>query len=295
VSVPFVLLGDVMVDITAVVSQPLNHASDTPAHITVQAGGSAANTARWLAHDHQVVTLIAAVGIDDFGALVEASLTGAGVRPALQRVTGAGTGACIVLVDAAGERTMLPDSGANSALQDSLIDQTLFHSGGHFHLSGYTLLNPSTRETGLRVLARAHAAGMTTSLDPASAAPLALDPTALDDALSLVDLLLANEAEAAVLTQLSDPARSLAALAARVETVVIKRGPLGAIAQRGADAARVEAVPAAVIDTTGAGDAFAAGFLIPWTSGLPLTQALELAAASASRAITRVGAGPRSE
>jgi sugar/nucleoside kinase (ribokinase family) len=295
VRVPFVLLGDVMVDITAIVSQPMNHASDTPAHITLQAGGSAANTARWLAHDHQVVTLIAAVGVDDFGALVEASLTADGVLPALQRIPGTGTGACIVLVDAAGERTMLPDSGANSALQDSLIVQALFQSDGHFHLSGYTLLNPNTREAGLRTLARAQAAGMTTSLDPASAAPLARDPTALDAALSLVDLLLANEAEAAVLTRLSDPTQGLAALAARVATVVIKRGPLGAIAQRGLETASVEAVPAAVIDTTGAGDAFAAGFLVPWTSGLPLARALALAAASASRAISRVGAGPRSE
>ena len=288
------LLGDVMVDVTAIVGEPLNYASDTPARVSIQPGGAAANTARWLAHDGQDVTLIGAVGDDPFGVLVEADLKAIGVGSALATIERIATGACVIIVDERGERTMLPDPGANARLTIEDLPVSSFRAGDHLHLSGYTLLNPATRAVGMSALHRAREAGMTTSLDPASAAPLSHDPAVLDPALLVIDLLIANDAEASILTGLTDPDLALASLAGRVPTVVVKRGHLGSIAQRAGVRRETDAVAVTVVDTTGAGDAFAAGFLPPWIGGLDLAGCLGRASLSAARAVARVGAGPGS-
>lgn len=313
----FHLLGDVMVDITAIVIEPINYASDTPARVSLQAGGAATNTACWLAHDGQDATLIGAIGDDAFGSFVRTHLNVLRVTDLLVTVPGSATGTCVVIVDASGERTMLPDPGANAGLTPRDLPASAFRSGDHLHLSGYTLLHSATRAAGMDALRRARQADMTTSLDPASAAPLAQNPTVLDPAMSLIDVLIANEAEAEVLTGLSDPHLALAALADRVPTAVVKLGSRGSIARRrgalnsatlaaetpgsfptfgahadAAESATARAVDAEIIDTTGAGDAFAAGFLPAWVAGLPLSDCLTAAARSAARAVTRVGAGP---
>ena len=288
----FFLLGDVMVDVTAIVGQPLNYASDTPAKVTIQPGGAAANTACWLAHDGEDATLIGAIGDDPFGDMVTENLAAFNVSSALATIDGSTTGACIVIVDQRGERTMLPDPGANAGLAVEDLPTSSFRAGDHLHLSGYTLLNAATRAVGMSALHQAREAGMTTSLDPASAAPLAHDPAVLDAALLIIDLLIANEAEASVLTGIIDPGLALASLAGRVPTVVVKRGHLGSIAQRAQVQHETDAVTVSVVDTTGAGDAFAAGFLPPWILGRDLAECLGQASISAARAVARVGAGP---
>ncbi len=290
----FFLLGDVMVDVTAIVGEPLNYASDTPAKVTIQPGGAAANTACWLAHNGENATLIGAIGDDPFGDLVTDNLATFNVSSALATIEGSTTGACIVIVDERGERTMLPDPGANVGLAVEHLPTSSFRPGDHLHLSGYTLLNAGTRAVGMSALHHACEAGMTTSLDPASAAPLAHDPAVLDAALLLIDLLIANEAEASVLTGISDPDLALASLAGRVPTVVVKRGHLGSIAQRAGAKHETHAIAVRVVDTTGAGDAFAAGFLPPWILGRDLAECLGQASLSAARAVARVGAGPGS-
>lgn len=318
----FHLLGDVMVDVTALVVEPINYASDTPARVSLQTGGAAANTASWLAHDGQDATLIGAIGDDAFGSLVRHHLNALRVTDLLVTIPGSTTGTCVIIVDASGERTMLPDPGANAGLTPRDLPGAAFRRGDHLHLSGYTLLHADTRAVGLEALRRARKAGMTTSLDPASAAPLALDPTALDSAMSLIDVLIANEAEAEVLTGFADPHRALAALADRVATAVVKIGGLGSLARRAcadrasddrtgddragqpihsmrhdgqpavSESATARAVEAVILDTTGAGDAFAAGFLPAWVDGRSLDECLTAAARSAARAVARVGAGP---
>ncbi|NQW71959.1 MAG: sugar kinase [Actinobacteria bacterium] len=288
----FFLLGDVMVDVTAIVGQPLNYASDTPAKVTIQPGGAAANTACWLAHDGEDATLIGAIGDDPFGDIVTQNLAAFNVSSALATIDGSTTGACIVIVDQRGERTMLPDPGANAGLAVEDLPTSSFRAGDHLHLSGYTLLNAATRAVGMSALHQAREAGMTTSLDPASAAPLAHDPAVFDAALLIIDLLIANEAEASVLTGIIDPGLALASLSGRVPTVVVKRGHLGSIAQRARVQHEADAVTVSVVDTTGAGDAFAAGFLPPWILGRDLAECLGQASISAARAVARVGAGP---
>ena len=286
----FVVVGDAMLDVAARLHGQIAHASDCAADIVFQPGGGGANTARWLARTGSPTVLIAAIGADAAGEAIRASLRTDGVLDGLQEAPGASTGACIVLVATDGERTMVPDPGANSRLDASAVPDDLL--AGHLHLSGYTLLNPATRDAGLQIVARARARGCTVSLDPASAAPLTADPRAFDGVDGLVDVIIANRDEAQVLTRSTDPTQACRALADRYPTAVVKLGAEGAVAQRGSEHARAAAASTSVVDTTGAGDAFAAGFLSHWAAGSALGEALEGGTALAATAVGRVGAGP---
>ena len=298
----FVLLGDVMVDVTAAITEPMHHASDTEARISVQAGGSAANTAAWLAYLGQSACFIGCVGVDHFGTLVAEYLRHCGVAADLSRKPGQATGTCVVIVDAAGERTMLPDGGANAALTIDDLSAERFRPDAHLHVSGYTLLRPSTRPVALAALARAKDIGMGTSLDAASAAPLARETDAYDQAFPLVDLLLANADEAVVLTGRTDPADGCRALAERVPVAVVKLGADGAVAACADAWIAVPAIPSSdvpcaeptgpALDTTGAGDAFAAGLLTARAQGATLDECLRSGTRAAAIAVGRVGAGP---
>ena len=172
------------------------------------------------------------------------------------------TGTCVVLVEPGGERTMLPDPGANDA---PLPEIPL---GTHLHVVGYALLRDGPRASALAAIERARAAGMTVSVDPSSWA--LIRPGAIPE----VDLLLPNEREAEVLGER--------------EGMVVKLGAAGA--RWGS--VRVPAVPVEVVDTTGAGDAFAAGFLTARLSGADPRASLAAGCAAAARAVARVGARP---
>lgn len=288
----FIVLGDVMLDVSAVIEQPIQHASDTPAVIRLHAGGSAANTARWLAHLGQQVCLVGSIGDDALGRLACEELQRDGVVMALAVKPEAATGTCIVIVDPAGERTMLPDAGANALLTPADLPVDRFRHGTHVHVSGYCLLRRATRDAALAALSLAHERGLTTSLDAASAAPIAAEPSAYRDAYPLVDLLLANADEAFALTGHNEPLAAGRALGDLVATVVVKAGANGAVGFRDGAAITVRPTPAEMVDSTGAGDAFAAGLLPAWASGAPLAVALQHGVDVAALAVGRVGAGP---
>jgi sugar/nucleoside kinase (ribokinase family) len=186
---------------------------------------------------------------------------------------------------------MFPDSGANADLSAQAA-ASLIDTGTHVHLSGYTLLNRATRDVALAALARAEAVGATRSLDPASAAPLRANLPFFLDLLPRFDLVLANEDEAAVLAGQEDPHDALETLADHVATVVVKVGARGVLARDPAGTLAVPALRHDVVDTTGAGDAFTAGFLPVWLAGAPLAQAIEEGQRLAGAAVGRVGASP---
>ncbi|MCX6433502.1 MAG: PfkB family carbohydrate kinase, partial [Actinobacteria bacterium] len=201
------------------------------------------------------------------------------------------TGTCVVIVDRRRERTMFPDSGANAHLVIEPLRE-IITADSHVHLSGYTLMNPATSAAGIAVLDLAVAAGATRSLDPASAAPLRAHLPMFLDLLPQFQVLLANENEAAVLSGRDDPHEALDELIDLVPTVVVKVGARGVLAR---DASGHVAEPAPrqdVVDTTGAGDAFTAGFLPAWLSGATLASSVSEGQRLASRAVGRVGAGP---
>jgi sugar/nucleoside kinase (ribokinase family) len=162
------------------------------------------------------------------------------------------------------------------------VPDDLVAAGGHLHVAGYALLRDGSRAGALDALARASAGGMTTSLDPSSAA--LLGPGAFGDL--RVGLLRCNADELRALTGADDPA----ALLGLAGEVVVTLGADGALWTDGERSERVAAVRATVVDTTGAGDAFTAGLLTARLAGAPPIEALEAGARAAAQAVAHLSA-----
>jgi sugar/nucleoside kinase (ribokinase family) len=293
----FLVVGDIVTDILAVHTEALAVDSDTSARISISGGGSAANTAAWLASIGAVVDLLGVVGTDVAGDDRLAELIAAGVGCGqIRRTAAAPTGSVIVLARAQG-RTMLCDRGANHELRPSDVDDALaaLPDLAHVHLSGYALLDQSSRPAGQRALAAAAERGLSTSVDAASAAPLGrVGGHAFLSWVRDVDLLFANLDEAQVLvgSTMHSAATLAATLAQTVRSAVVKLGPDGAVWASADGVIPVPAETATVVDTTGAGDAFAAGLLAARNAGLELEVALAAAVRLGAQAVQIVGGRP---
>jgi len=161
---------------------------------------------------------------------------------------------------------------------------------GHLHVAGYALLRGGSRPAARTAIARALERGMSVSVDPSSAA--LLSPEFLEHAHG-AGLLLPNVEEARMLSGESDAERAARALAARFGEVVVTRGAEGALWTDGRESVRCDAVAVeAVVDSTGAGDAFAAGLLAARMQGAAPDEALWAGAQLAARAVTRAGGRP---
>ncbi|WP_173042937.1 carbohydrate kinase family protein [Phytohabitans flavus] len=287
------VVGDLVTDVVAVLDGPPVAGTDTGARIRFAGGGQGANTAAWLAARGTPVTLVAAVGADEPGRARVAELEAAGVRCAVHAHPGAATGTVIVLSHD-GERTMVNDRGANLLLSPADVDAALATAphARHVHVSGYPLLDPASREAGLRALAAAREQGLTTSVDAASAGPLRRAGAAFEDWVRGVDLVLANSDEAAVLAGDTDPVAQARTLSTVAVHAVVKRGPAGAVWAGPDGVYEAAGRPAAVVDPTGAGDAFAAGLLAAWVGGAPPRESLERAVALGTEAVGLLGGRP---
>jgi sugar/nucleoside kinase (ribokinase family) len=288
-----VVLGDVMVDVVCRLDGPIALGSDAPARIEFGYGGSAANVSAWAAvapGPGAAPVLAGRIGADDRGRAAEAELRALGVDTRLAVDRERPTGTCVVLVGPDGERSMVPDSGANDQLAEGDLPDDLLVEGTHLHLTGYTLVRDGSRAAGRAAIARARARGVSVSVDPSSAA--LLSPAFMDE-LEGVGLLLPNAEEAAVLSGEEDAERAALLLAARVPEVVVTLGSGGAIWTDGDDVLRGNAESeVSVLDTTGAGDAFAAGFLIARLSGAGPEEALREGCRLAAVAVRTPGARP---
>jgi sugar/nucleoside kinase (ribokinase family) len=262
--VTFFCLGDLMVDVVARLFGPLAEGSDSPGVISYVGGGSAANTAAWLARVGETTAVIGAIGDDPAGQAQAESLHRLGVDVRFRVDRTRPTGTCLVLVAPSGERTMVPDPGANLSLLEHDVPTDEFRPGDHLHVSGYALLRDS-RDAAVHAIDAARGSGMTVSVGAASAAPLRqLGPAAFLKLAPHHAFLYANQPEAGVLV--GDPAAPLELarrLAAGVGQVVITAGSGTAAWSNGEAMASMAAEPLdqPELDTTGAGDAFAAGFL----------------------------------
>lgn len=280
------VIGDLMVDVVASHRDPVAVGTDTPARIRLGGGGSAANTAAWLAALGDVPRLLAAVGDDDLGRRAVEDLAAAGVRFIGPVLGDAATGTCIVLVGPDAERTMLPDRGANDRLPVAAIIESLDPLPAWVHLSGYTLLGEGSRNAGKAVLSAALAAGCTVSVDAASAAPLkAVGASAFLDWIEGASVVFANDDEIEALG-------GVAAVLAKVGSVAVKHGSAGATWTDGVESAVAEGLPVDVVDSTGAGDAFAAGWIAARRRGDEVEGALNGAVAAGATAVSRAGARP---
>ena len=285
-----VVLGDVMVDVVTRLSGPVAPGSDSPARIAFEGGGQAANTAAWLALAGAPVALVARVGEDAAGRAAVAELEALGVDTRVAIDDARPTGTCVVLVAADGERTMFPDAGANERLAPGDLRNDLLVAGDHLHVAGYALLREGSRAAALSAIERARAAAMSVSVDPSSAALLSGGVGRLGTGVSL---LLPNALEASTLTGLDDPEAAARALSESFPEVAVTLGAAGVLWTDGGDLIRAGAGSGeGVVDTTGAGDAFAAGLLAARVRGAGVEESLAAGCALAARAVATPGARP---
>lgn len=297
-----VVLGDLMLDVVLTSDGPLELGTDVPGSVAFVQGGSAANTARWLGRLGARVTLVAAVGRDAAGrALVEA-VRSDGVTVRVSRVTGARSGRIGVLVAPNGERSFVADRGAADQLRPDDVDAAWFDKADALHLPVYSLLGEPLGEAGRRAIELARRAGAEVTLDLASVGPLLGRGRRVARELvraAAPDLLFATAAEAEALLGRSG-VEGLLDFAPRV---VVKRGSKGAtvMARDGTERLRFEVATERLTatDTTGAGDAFDAGFLVAWfgarSTGHALPASMRRAALAGHRAAARQLATRRPE
>ena len=269
---------------------PLAIGSDRRAAIVARPGGSAANQAVWLAHFGVAVDFIGRVGQSDHAEQM-AMFRRSGVEPSLAADRERETGRLVALVDPSGERSFLTDRGANEGLCDADIPESLLAGADHIHLTGYSFVSEAPRRAVRRVLERAEATPV--SVDPASAEFLReIGPANFLAWTRSAAICFPNSDEAAVLAGSADRETQMTVLARAYPLVVVKRGAGGCEAAAGADRWRAVAPPAKAIDTTGAGDAFVAGFLAARLAGAPIEQCLARAAAAGAAATQTIGGRP---
>jgi sugar/nucleoside kinase (ribokinase family) len=284
------VIGDVMVDTIVRPEGPIAAGSDRRAKIASRPGGSAANQAVWLAHFGVKVDFVGRVGAPDWEHET-ALLRRAGVEAHLVADAAHETGRLIALLDPSGERSFLTDRGANEALEGSDIPDALISGAALIHLSGYSFFAPRARAAVLDVMRRAE--GKPVGVDPASAE--FLREVGAANFLSWTagaTMLFPNGEEAAVLAGSQDPERQGERLSAHCPLVVVKRGAAGCEAWQGEKRWRVAAPAARTLDTTGAGDAFVAGFLAARLKGEDMEASLRRAVAAGAAATEFVGARP---
>ena len=269
-----VVVGDIAVDVVSMLRTPLVRGSDAAAEVRLMPGGSGANVAVWLARLGERVTFVGRIGDDIFGRWLQDDLAAEGVTPALVVDRARRTGVIQVLVEPGGERTMVPDRGANAVWAPDEISETLIAGADLLHVVGYVFLDRQSQSGALAAMAYARQHSIPVSLDPSSHAPLlGLGAEAFWELVGPVDLLLPNRREAQVLSGREDPEEALLVLQKHAGTVVIKLDRDGCIAADARGMKRSPAPSIPIINATGAGDAFNAGFLATWKPGANLEDA----------------------
>ena len=258
-------------------------------------GGSAANTAAGVASLGGAAAFVGKVADDELGRIFSHDLRASGVAYSTAPVASeVGTARCLILVTPDAERTMNTFLGVAAELGAGDVDEALVASARIAYLEGY-LIGLEAAEAALeRTVALARAAGTAVALTLSDPLWVRLNRDAFSRLLPGVDVLLANEEEALEITGAADLESALAKLAGTCPVVAVTRGARGVVATDGRDTAAVaaEAVDH-VVDTTGAGDLFAAGFLFGRARDLPLEACCRLGTLAAAEVISHVGARPQ--
>ena len=288
------VVGDVMTDVIVAPEGPIVRGSDRRATIRSRPGGSGANQAVWLGSMGVPVLFAARVGAAD-RTMYENYFRGLGVTPALAGDREQPSGVLVTILDSDGERSFLTDRGANLNLCPEDLGEDLLDEAGMVMISGYSFFAPGPRAAVQHLLERARARGVPVAIDPASVGFLAeVGPATFVDWTRGADLLFANADEAEALTGLAEPVAQMRALGDRYGTVVLKQGRNGAmIGDATGPRLRLPAPEVTVVDSTGAGDAFAAGFVAARLRGEDEAAALSAAIAAGAEAVQSLGGQPR--
>ncbi|QQR39321.1 carbohydrate kinase family protein [Devosia rhizoryzae] len=287
------VVGDVMTDIIVKPDGPMVMGSDRAASIRNRPGGSGANQAVWLGAAGADVMFAARVGADE-RAMYENYFRGLGVVPALAGDRELPSGVLVTILDPSGERSFLTDRGANLNLCADDLPPTLLDGVGMVMVSGYSFFAPGPRKAVQGLLASARERGVAIAIDPASIGFLAeVGPRHFRDWVGTADWLFANESEAEMLTGEAEFERQIELLGQQFGHVVIKRGRFGAaLGGRDGIAVSQPAPVVQVVDTTGAGDAFAAGFMAALMRGEAHERCLAAGIERGARAVQFVGGQP---
>ncbi|MET0802021.1 MAG: carbohydrate kinase family protein [Actinomycetota bacterium] len=253
----------------------------------ITVGGSGAIMACGAARLGLRVAIVGVVGDDLFGSFMRDQLVGRGVNIRGVAVDPHRPSGVTVVLSTPRDRAILTAPGTIGDLRGSLVDHDLLRSTRHVHVSSYFLqrgLAPDLPQ----LLADARTSGATTSVDP-NWDPSGAWDGGLPALLPAVDLLLPNEIEATRLAHTSDLEAAIAALRARGPVVAVKTGERGSVALGPGERAQVAAIPASVVDTTGAGDSFDAGFVAAMLAGESLERCLAIANACGALSTRAVG------
>ncbi|MGB9833645.1 MAG: carbohydrate kinase family protein [bacterium] len=282
-------LGDIAWDFLLETPQGLFWGSDVPGRVEFSYGGSACNFAVWASRCGAKIRLLGKVGKDLLGELMLQHLKEEGVEFPLSPVPGARTARIGVLVSSNGERAMVMDKDPHLAFSPEDFAPQLFEGYDLLFFTGYTVFNRSSVNFLRRALSHARKIGILIAFDPSSFHLMEeFGHQELIELVTPLDFLMLNEEEALIFAGGEDFSRLLAF----AKAVVIKRGAGGATALWNKEEFSLPALPAPVSDTTGAGDAFDAGFLVSFLQCGDIKQALEEGNRLGAYVVSHFGAQP---
>lgn len=271
------------------------YAAMPPARET--SGGSAANTCAVAANLGARVAYLGKVADDQLGGVFAHDIRSGGVHfPSAPLAGGAPTARCMILVTPDGQRTMNTFLGACVTFGEDDVDEALVAESSVVYLEGY-LFDPPAAQAAFRKAARAaHAAGRQVALSLSDAFCVDRHRAAFRDLVAgHVDILFANEVEITSLYETNTFEEAAERARADVALAALTRSEAGSVIIRGAETVTVAAEPTQVVDTTGAGDAYAAGFLAGLTAGRSLHDCGRLGAIAAAEVISHFGARPEDD
>ena len=288
-------MGDLLLDLVVRFDPGSGEVDTAPDAVQLWPGGSAANFAVWAAREGGAVRFVSRAGRDFSGEMLIRSLQEEGVKPAVRLVDDPPTGRVLVMVDNAGARRMWSYPGASSTLAPEDLDPAWFSDLDALHLTGYSLLREGPRAAALEAirLARASSAAICT-LDPNPPHLISeFGPQRYRDMLadSQFDIIFPNIEEGRLLTGRDEPREIASDLLALSPLVVLTLGEHGCLVATRDGLFSVGAEPVETVrDVTGAGDAFAAGFVVEYLKSKDLHSAARAANRLAARVVSRVGA-----
>jgi fructokinase len=260
-------------------------------------GGSAGNTCAVAAVLGARVAYLGKVADDQLGDVFAHDLRTLGVHfPSARLIGGAPTARCLIMVTPDGQRTMNTYLGACVTFGEDDVDEELIAAAAVTYLEGYLFDPPAAQAAFRRAAAAAHRAGRQVALSLSDAFCVDRHRVAFRDLVaSHVDLLFANETEITSLYEKNTFEEAAEAARAEVALAALTRSEAGSVIVRGTETITVGAESATVVDTTGAGDAYAAGFLTGWTAGQPLVECGRMGSLAAAEVISHYGARPEGD